>query len=75
MDNKTVEMITIPLHEYEAMKSLIASLIAKVAELEARLNKNSKNSGKPPSSDGPKKGKAEKQPCPQRQTERRTARA
>ena len=47
--------ITIPIEEYEAMKALIAALTAKVAELEARLNKNSKNSNKPPSSDGPKK--------------------
>lgn len=30
-------------------------LISRIAELEARLNKNSNNSHKPPSSDGPKK--------------------
>jgi transposase len=30
-------------------------LLAKIAELEARLNKNSNNSSKPPSSDGPNK--------------------
>jgi transposase-like protein len=50
------ETITIPLREYEAMKALIASLVAKVEELEARLKKTSKNSDKPPSSDGPRKG-------------------
>ena len=49
--------ISIPIEEYKAMKALIAALTAKVEELEARLNKNSKNSNKPPSSDGPKKGK------------------
>jgi len=50
-----IEMIEIPKQEYEALKGLVASLTAKVAELEARLNKNSKNSDKPPSSDGPRK--------------------
>jgi transposase len=34
---------------------IIASLTARVAELEARLNQNSNNSSKPPSSDGPGK--------------------
>ena len=34
----------------------IAEQDAKIAELEARLNKNSKNSNKPPSTDGLKKG-------------------
>ena len=34
---------------------LILALIAKIAELEARLNQNSSNSSKPPSSDGFKK--------------------
>ena len=34
----------------------IAEQAAKIAELEARLNKSSKNSNKPPSSDGLKKG-------------------
>jgi transposase len=62
-NTNTTETITIPLHEYEAMNTLIASLLAKVekltaevADLKARLNKNSKNSNKPPSSDGPRKG-------------------
>ena len=32
--------------------TLIAALAARVAELEARLGKNSRNSSKPPSSDG-----------------------
>jgi transposase len=36
----------------------ILSLVAKVAELEARLNMNSKNSSKPPSSDGLRKPKS-----------------
>ena len=52
-----VKMVTIPLEEYEALKALIplvAALKAEIAELKAQINKNSKNSGKPPSSD--KKG-------------------
>ena len=56
-NNEPVEMVTIPRAEYEALKALIPlveTLTARVAELEARLNKNSKNSGKPPSTD--KKG-------------------
>ena len=54
--HKTEEMITIPLSEYEELNALIplvAQLTAKITELEARLNKNSKNSDKPPSSDDP----------------------
>ena len=54
--SKTEEMITIPLAEYEALKALIplvAQLTAEIAELKARLNKNSNNSDKPPSSDDP----------------------
>jgi len=35
---------------------LVADLLAKIKELEARLNKTSKNSNNPPSSDGPRKG-------------------
>ncbi|MDR2536778.1 MAG: IS66 family transposase [Treponema sp.] len=49
--------------ERKVWQSLVASmaeeikkLTEKVKELEARLNKNSNNSNKPPSSDGPKKG-------------------
>ena len=42
--------------ENRVLRSLVASLTAKVIELEAKLNKNSRNSNKPPSSDGPKKG-------------------
>jgi transposase len=49
---RTIETL---LEENKALKNLVASLTAKVAELEARLNKNSKNSNKPPSSDGPRK--------------------
>jgi len=41
--------------ENRVLKSLVVALTAKVAELEARLNKNSSNSNNPPSSDGPKR--------------------
>ena len=51
-----MEMIQIPKAEYEALKSLVIALTEKIKELEAKLNKNSKNSNNPPSSDGPKKG-------------------
>ena len=37
------------------MTTEIARLTSKIAELEARLKKNSRNSNKPPSSDGPGK--------------------
>jgi transposase len=52
---RDAETITIPLADYNALMALVSGLTARVAELEARLNKNSKNSNKPPSSDGPKK--------------------
>jgi transposase len=41
--------------ENGALKELIKSLQAQIAELERRLGLNSSNSSKPPSSDGPKK--------------------
>lgn len=39
--------------EVAELKRLVAVLLAENAELKARLNKNSTNSSKPPSSDGP----------------------
>ena len=42
--------------EYEALKGLVVALTNEIMELKAKLNKNSKNSNNPPSSDGPKKG-------------------
>ena len=51
-----MEMIQISKDEYEALKGLIVALTNEIMELKAKLNKNSKNSNKPPSSDGPKKG-------------------
>jgi len=42
--------------EHEALKGLVVALTQEITELKAKLNKNSKNSNKPPSSDGPKKG-------------------
>ena len=57
-----MEMVTIPKHEYEALKALVAALAgeleeakAKIKTLEAQLSKNSSNSNKPPSSDHPGK--------------------
>lgn len=35
------------------LEALVAKLLARVSELEARLKQNSRNSSKPPSSDGP----------------------
>ena len=42
--------------ENRVLRELVATLVAENAELKARLSKNSKNSNKPPSSDGPQKG-------------------
>jgi len=41
--------------EIEILKGLIVALTNEIAELKAKINKNSNNSNKPPSSDGPKK--------------------
>jgi transposase len=41
--------------EYDALMEMIRKLEARVLELETRLNKNSSNSSKPPSSDGLRK--------------------
>jgi transposase len=43
--------------ENEALKAAVEQLLARVAELEARLNQNSGNSSKPPSSDAGRKRK------------------
>jgi transposase len=48
-------MITIPKHEYEALKALVATLVAEAQDLKAKLARNSNNSSKPPSSDHPGK--------------------
>jgi len=42
--------------ENRVLRELVFCLLAEIAELKAKLNKTSKNSDKPPSSDGPKKG-------------------
>ena len=41
--------------EIEILKGLIIVLTNEITELKAKINKNSNNSNKPPSSDGPKK--------------------
>ena len=41
--------------EYDSLIEMIKKLEARIVELESRLNKNSSNSSKPPSSDGLKK--------------------
>ena len=48
-DDPSVEQLLVALAERDA---LIVVLAGRVAELEARLGKNSQNSSKPPSSDG-----------------------
>ena len=55
-----MEMVTIPKHEHEALKALVATLAAELEEakteiktLKARQVKNSNNSNKPPSTDHP----------------------
>ena len=48
-DVPSVEQLLVALAERDA---LIVALAGRVAELEARLGKNSQNSSKPPSSDG-----------------------
>jgi hypothetical protein len=52
VDVPSVEELLRRLAERDA---LIAQLQARVADLEARLGMNSRNSHKPPSSDGPAK--------------------
>lgn len=49
------EIIVAQQAQIEMLKELVASLTSRVAELERRLGLNSSNSGKPPSSDGPRK--------------------
>jgi transposase len=49
---KTAELA----EENRILREMVSSLVAENAELKARLNKNSKNSNKPPSSDGHGKG-------------------
>ena len=48
-DAQSVEHLLVLVAERDA---LIAALAGRVAELEARLGKNSQNSSKPPSTDG-----------------------
>ena len=49
------ELIELCRREPEKVVDLLLALEAKVASLEARLNRTSQNSDKPPSSDGLKK--------------------
>lgn len=55
MDEKD-KLIAAQAEDNRILKDLVVVLTAKVAELTAQLNKNSNNSGKPPSSDGLRKG-------------------
>src|ERR1700761_3697179 len=49
------ELITLLLAQEERHQAGLAAMQARIAELERRLGLNSRNSGKPPSSDGLKK--------------------
>ena len=51
-ESEKVDMIIHLMKQVEEMTSQIAILTGRVSELEARLNMNSSNSSKPPSSDG-----------------------
>jgi transposase len=57
---------------YAAQARAIATLEARVAELERRLGKDSSNSSKPPSSDGLRKPPRAKRPAAERADSRRT---
>lgn len=59
-DEKIVELERV----IEAQRETIARLMARVAELEARLAQNSSNSGKPPSSDPPEERAERPKPKP-----------
>ena len=56
------ELIDVHLGVMETFTQKIAALEARVKELEARVNMNSQNSSKPPSSDGYKKPPSQRQP-------------
>jgi transposase len=58
-----VELIRQLFQVIEARSAIIAQQTAKIAELEARLNLNSRNSSKPPSSDGPALKRAPPKPA------------
>ena len=50
--NVLKDLVTVLLARIEALESEVSALRAENAELRSRLNLNSKNSHKPPSSDG-----------------------
>jgi len=54
-NNLKMEYETLKL-DNEVIKGLVIALTNEISELKAKMNKNSKNSSNPPSSDGPKKG-------------------
>ena len=55
MDEKDA-MIAAQAEEIRILKEMVVALTAQITELKAKLNKSSKNSSKPPSSDGLRKG-------------------
>jgi transposase len=59
-----VDLLLAAFAEIAALKEIVAQQAARITELENRLNKNSKNSSKPPSSDGYRKPEPKSQRKP-----------
>jgi len=51
-ESEKIDLIIHLMKQVEQLTAQVAILTARVAELEARLNMNSSNSSRPPSSDG-----------------------
>src|SRR5690242_14353661 len=56
--------VTVPPEAQAAIFAVIASLEKRIADLEARLNQNSTNSSKPPSTDSPEVKVKRRPPVP-----------
>lgn len=68
----SVQMIVIALHQQvRLLGQQVASLQAEVAELREQVNRNSRNSSQPPSSDGPAQQPPKQEPVPGEKKRRR----